>query len=550
MAEGDITDINPDSTGLDSENKITAEEEQAPAAVSQQGEYPEDKPTFVVQKPNYTLPILVIAAVIIGIIVLLHFFNPFQGKGTQTANLGAQNAPPVIIFNSSRASALNVSLSYIVRPKASGASINATKSTINWGDGDITTLMMTKHTYSKYQNYTIVITAYDTYGNKNTTTTSLQLHQQASHDTTPPYININVNVTGLTAKVRGIANPYPSQEVSGAKITQLLINWDDGNLTNGFTQYTHTYSGSGSYDIVVTAIDSFGNRNTANKTIYVSGPAGTVQYSGLCPSIPPTIIMNQPKIDGYSVDASGSVGPSIIGGTINWGDGNTTLLSEYTHTYAGPGQYRVSITVYDQCNTKANYQATVNIALNSSRPVVLLNPPNVTEYKVDISGNVISEARGSNIDWSRTTINWGDGTVTPFSIYTHNYTQPSIYTIAVTTVDTLGNKNVSFITVRVPNLPNDFQITPNPLNVIHIGQNVSSGIFNVFLTNITAPDQNGNSDAVLAIYSKNSLVEQAKIAPLSTLALNISDKTLWIYIGHTFTGVAAQNWTEIELLTN
>ncbi|MDE1850776.1 MAG: hypothetical protein KGH54_03220, partial [Candidatus Micrarchaeota archaeon] len=482
------------------------------------------------------------------IVVLSLFLNPFGNKSISPVSLPS-HLKPTISLESVHQSGLNISIAYnAVVDKVSRLNLSA--STINWGDGTTTPLYNTNHTYSKYQNYTINITAYDTSGAKDSTSLKFSLQPKTNGRIPAPSVIFYTRTNGFEVNVNGTANPFPSQDIAGAKITQVYINWGDGNITNGFVQASHTYSEVGSYPISVTALDSFGNSNTVSKTVFVSGQsAPQLQYSAICPSIPPTLLLKPSKIMGYSVELVGTLGPSVIGGTINWGDGNTTILTDYTHTYLRSGSYPIQIVVYDSCDRKSSYRLNVNLTAPSTPPKIGMDTPVISGYRVKISAN-ITTASNANIDWSRTAINWGDGNTTLAAVsYTHTYSRPNNYTVVLTVVDTLGDKNTAFATFSVPEVPPGTHFVPPPLNIIHVGQNLSSGEFNVFLKNITSPDKNGNSKAALAIYSDNSFVAQKSIPELSSAEINVSGKILWIYIGRTYTNVARENWTEIQLLS-
>jgi len=74
--------------------------------------------------------------------------------------------------------------------------------------------------------------------------------------------------------------------------------------------------------------------------------------------------------------------------------------------------------------------------------------PTVNEMTVQLSGNVNPSA-GASI--THTTINWGDGAVTPNGMisYTHTYSQAGTYTVVLTAFDSNGQNSTASIPVTV-----------------------------------------------------------------------------------------------------
>lgn len=384
---------------------------------------------------------------------------------TATTFTNAITSPQLIpkISATDQVSALTVTLNGNIAAQAPGAKIDWGRSNIDWGDGTRTSFSSFSHTYSKYQQYTISLNVYDTLGNY----AQMQIPLNLLPSTTPggnspsnlaPVLNINIIQNGLTLKMTGSATVNP--QVSGASIVQLLIDWGDGTVTNGFTQYTHTYSQADTYNIQITAIDSYGNKATVTQDTAVTpsivspGAGGTTSTTTTQCAGAPTITLNSPSVSGLTVGISGATSNSVTSGTINWGDSYTTPLTQYTHTYSATKSYTITVTVSDACGNTQTATTTAAVTSSAKYPPIVSATASVSGYAVTVTGTVTASAPGASIDFAKSSVNWGDGTSTPLSQYTHTYpsttknTAP--ITIVVTAIDTQGNTNTQQLSVTVP----------------------------------------------------------------------------------------------------
>lgn len=498
---------------------------------------------------------IILAAMIVGIMLLLFILSPFKSAQQVSLTPHHNASPPIVSFNSLHSSALNVSLTYNLKPLTTNSSINYSRSSINWGDGSLTPISESTHTYQLYGNYTIRLNVYDTSNGVNSTSKKITLSAPIAkppvvHSSPfPPSIVFYVHQSGLIVRLNGTALPYPNLPTSGVKVENLSINWGDGTITDGFTQYVHNYSSPGTYHVKVSAKDSLGDTNSVNRSV-VLVPNQNLQLEGFCPSIPPSLTINTPSIHGFTVALSGTQGPSVTSGTIQWGDGTTTLLDQYIHTYLSQGNYQINVTAFDKCGLRTTYEMNIQISLANYPPIVSLNPPNVTGYKVNLKGKITATAPGSSVDWSRTTIDWGDGNTTlAINGYVHNYSRPSTYNIAVVATDNLGDRNASVLTLKVPSptqaIPYNF---PRSIVALNTGQNLSVNDIMVVLENVAGPDRNGTNDAILGIYKDGLLSSTVTMLPLTTYSVNASGTHILIYVGQTFVGVAGKNWAEVQVL--
>jgi PKD repeat protein len=115
----------------------------------------------------------------------------------------------------------------------------------------------------------------------------------------------------------------------------LFYLWDfgDGNSSSNYAP-THTYSSNGLYNATLTVWDSMGCSDTQTQQVSISLAGGSVCDAEFTVS------------DSGGVYFFSALNP-IAGATYSWdfGDGNTSLLQNPTHTYSNPGAYVACLTL-------------------------------------------------------------------------------------------------------------------------------------------------------------------------------------------------------------
>ncbi|MDE1828659.1 MAG: hypothetical protein KGH65_05870, partial [Candidatus Micrarchaeota archaeon] len=323
-----------------------------------------------------------------------------------------------------------------------------------------TSLSQYTHVYTSARTYQINVTVRDACNNVGYGYTSVNLGSTGGTGSTTsiPFVLVNPpKVSGYNVTLSGTI--YATAQGASINWGSSTINWGDGTNTSA-TSYTHTYSRQGNYPILISVVDTNGNRNSASTSVSV--PQGSSSGSGsITCSGSPTISLNQPSITGpLSIRVSGNVGASVTGGLISWGDGTKSALTHYTHTYPSAGNYQINVTVYDRCANAAYAQTAVSFSgsssssssTNASRtspPLVSINPPAISGLSVSLSGNASPTAPGAVIDWQNSVIKWGDGITTAAGMYTHTYSVGGNYTATLIVRDTYGNVNSASVTIHV-----------------------------------------------------------------------------------------------------
>jgi adhesin/invasin len=167
-------------------------------------------------------------------------------------------------------------------------------------------------------------------------------------------VTVTVNTTSaITAGAVSPATPGVGQTVSvpltystttgGSPVTSIRVDWGDGRIQNYSGQpgvITHSYGSAGSFVILITGFDSFGDTSTASASVTVlnSNPSVGLSPDNDNPSAGTAVTFT------ISAAIPGSpTGVDIVSIHIDYGDGAGADLgptaTSAKHTYIAPGTY-------------------------------------------------------------------------------------------------------------------------------------------------------------------------------------------------------------------
>ena len=246
------------------------------------------------------------------------------------------------------------------------------------GDGNTSTLMDPTHTYAIAGTYTVCLTVSDACG-ADSTCSSITVSCSAP---TPSF----------TFVVTGSTSAFTNTSTSGGGSAYF---WDfgDGN-TSTLMDPSHTYAADGSYTTCLVVSDACG-ADSSCQTIVISTCVNPVGNFTSAETGAGTGIFN-------FTNTSTTTGTTTY--AWDFGDSNTSTMMDPSHTYAGGGNYTVTLTVTDSCGTNT-FTSTVSttVGINELSLVdvaVYPNPSNgiftieasaemETAYITDLSGKLI-----------------------------------------------------------------------------------------------------------------------------------------------------------------
>lgn len=238
------------------------------------------------------------------------------------------------------------------------------------------------------------------------------------------YITVNTTPTaGFTSTVNGTTASFTNTSVNATS-----YSWDFGdNSTSTAVNPTHTYSGDGTYTVILSATNPCGTVTSASTVVVVTPPTASFTAT-------PTNGCGPLTVQFQSTSSTNAV-------SYNWqfpgGNPASSTVQNPTVVYATPGTYSVTLTVGNAAGS--------NTASQSSYIVVA--PPPTAGFTSSTNGATVAF---TNTSQNATSYAWafGDGNNSNAAEPTHTYLVGGTYTVTLTATNACGtNTSVSSVTV-------------------------------------------------------------------------------------------------------
>lgn len=189
----------------------------------------------------------------------------------------------------------------------------------DFGDGGTSTAMSPSHSFATSGTYTVCLTVSDTCSSDSSCQTFTVTCPAPVASFTTSHNELSVDFT---------------QNGSGG--TSSSWDFDDGG-TSTLTNPNHVFSGPGVYNVCLVLMDSCGADTFCTPvTVTCAIPSAAFTFNSLGAGQVAFTNGTSPVADSYLWD---------------FGDGNTSTLTNPTHTYAGSGNYFVCLWAMDTCGT-------------------------------------------------------------------------------------------------------------------------------------------------------------------------------------------------------
>jgi gliding motility-associated-like protein len=296
----------------------------------------------------------------------------------------------------------------------------------DFGDGTSSSSDEPVHIYNDPGSYPVVLTVTTNEGCISTYINNVNIYPNPAAQFLSSDVCLGSGITYLNQSA-----------VSGGISFTSLWSFSDGTQSTS-TSPAHTYTSSGTFNVILTITSANGCVSNASKTSRVY--------------IPPTTLFIAPDVCQGAVtrfdDNSYSQDGSIVRWLWNFGDGTTSTEGNPTHLYTGTGQYHVNLTTTSSFGCSSPYQDTVEVY---TKPISRIQTANVCE--------------GIDVQFINTTINntgtpvtylWdlGNGYTSSDSAITYNFNQPGTYDVTLTATSGYGCSDTQL---------NRLTVYPNPV---------------------------------------------------------------------------------------
>jgi len=203
--------------------------------------------------------------------------------------------------------------------------------------------------------------------------------------------------------------------------------WDfgDGNFSSEPSPY-HRYSDNGNYTIILTVIDNRSAVYQCNRTIEVGNTPPVVHFKWNDDHPKP---FDQITFTDKSYDPDGII--------IRWrwqlGDGATSYDKYFTHAFIEPGDYNITLTVWDDDNASSNKTEIISVRNNKPPDAVFVVKSNIAN-----AGEAI-QFYDKSVDMDGTIVSWlwdfGDGETSDEQNPVHEYKKSGDYNVTLTVWD-------------------------------------------------------------------------------------------------------------------
>jgi PKD repeat protein len=262
----------------------------------------------------------------------------------------------------------------------------------------------------------------------------------------PPVASLSLSTTSGRAPLTVTASSASSSDPNGS-ISTVKLDFGDGTVVSGGAGFahSHTYQAHGTYTVTLTVVDNGGVFSTTKQTVTVAaGPGVTIvsPASGASLKSPlhvvATALMNggvsyiQVLLDGKTPDAYVTTGSTV---------------DTYLQIPAGTHTLRV---VAHDTTAAANFidsNVTITTGANDAPPVAVLN---VDPFG---GGNEVMACTATSTDSdgsvTKSTINFGDGTIASGPTALHTYAAAGTYQVTATVTDNTGKTSTDSSPVSV-----------------------------------------------------------------------------------------------------
>lgn len=229
--------------------------------------------------------------------------------------------------------------------------------TWDFGDGVISSASPVSHQYATAGNYTVKLLVQSNKLCKDSIEHIITVRPS-------PVASVAISATAACLRNNSFAFNGTATVTPGT-IASHLWNFNDGNTANTASS-NHSFAAAGSYNVSYIVSTDQNCLDTVQQTIVVHP-----QPQASFPSIAAQCLLG----NSFSFNGAGTINGGVINQYAwNFGDGNTSLASTATHSYASVGNFLVTFIVTSNQNCADTLQRTATVNANPSTTILPNGP--------------------------------------------------------------------------------------------------------------------------------------------------------------------------------
>ncbi|MFH1320561.1 MAG: PKD domain-containing protein [Bacteroidota bacterium] len=300
-----------------------------------------------------------------------------------------------------------------------------------FGDGDFSTSHNSVHSYSDTGDYKVFLNASNACGSAIDSITIL------IDDNIIPSISITASSNLICPD--GIVD----FTTYGGNLKGFSWDFDDGSFSLQQNP-SHAFADTGTFNVIVTATNSCGYADSDSIIIVVD--TGTAPYPGFsynpfsfCPYFSNICPGTEVGFSNNSMYASGSYW--------DFGDGDTSTMTNPTHVFTDTGAYIVQLIVTSPCGGKDSIERCLLVVNDVTPTVNFCYNSACSPYPVCPGTPVIFNNQSS--DTTNCSWDFGDGDTSATANPTHIFADTGLYTVILQVTNACGNVDYKYEIINI-----------------------------------------------------------------------------------------------------
>ncbi|AZQ63793.1 PKD domain-containing protein [Flammeovirga pectinis] len=294
---------------------------------------------------------------------------------------------------------------------------------------------------------------------------------------------------------------------STGEVTSYAWSFGDDN-TSVAQNPTHTYASAGSYTATLTVTNSAGSSSESMTITVVEDEEEETETAPLAQF---TVSSSSITLGESVIFTDGSTG-EVTSYAWSFGDDNTSVAQNPTHTYASAGSYTATLTV---TNSAGSSSESMTITVVEDEEEETETAP-LAQFTVSSSSIMLGESvtftDGSTGEVTSYAWSFGDDNTSVAQNPTHTYASAGSYTATLTVTNSAGSSSESMTITVVEDTPTSVDVEQLAISIY---PNPATDVVNVVANNIVKIAIYNTSGQLVKIVNKKNTATKVSVSKLN-----------------------------------